>query len=280
MYKTLYMKKVLFIFVSFVCLSATSTKQQAIAWKNLEPGLDYALFDAPIKSSHADSKIDVLRISPDHFSFELQCMEQKKTGSKPMDQICKENNLLAAVNAGMFKLEGNFQTCTGYMKNGIYINNPTFNTSYKNVFVCNSKDTSKASASIIDVTCQDWAKAKTNYTSCSQGIRMVNCEGKATWQESDKKWSMVLLGEDAAGNILFIFSRSPYKVLDFTNMLLQSELKLKRLMYLEGGPEASFYLNHPSASVQKMGSYETGFNENNNNNQYWEIPNIIGIKRK
>jgi hypothetical protein len=180
----------------------------------------------------------------------------------------------------MFKLEGNFQTCTGYMKKGSYKNNPTLNISYKNIFVCNSTDTKKASASIIDLTCQDWIKAKQLYTSCSQGIRMINCEGKATWQASDKKWSMVLLGEDAEGNILFLFCRSPYKVLDFTNMLLQSELRLKRLMYLEGGPEASFYLNHTSLSVQKMGSYETGFNENDNNTVYWEIPNVIGIKRK
>jgi hypothetical protein len=51
-------------------------------------------------------------------------------------------------------------------------------------------------------------------------------------------------------------------------------------MYLEGGPEASFYLNHTNQSFQKMGSYESGFNENNTNNVYWEIPNIIGIKRK
>ena len=259
------MKKILFVIVSLVCISATHKKQQTIAWENLEPGLDYALFDAVTKSSHGDSKIDVLSIDPDYFSFELQCMAQKKTDSKPMDQICKENNLLAAVNAGMFKLEGNFQTCTGYMKKGPYINNPTLNPSYKNVFVCNSKDTSKTGAAIIDITCQDWTTVKSNYSTCSQGIRMVNCEGKATWQASEKKWSMVLLGEDEAGNILFIFSRSPYKVLDFTNMLLQSELKLKRLMYLEGGPEASFYVNHSSLSVQKMGSYETGFNANDNN---------------
>jgi hypothetical protein len=274
------MKPIICIILSLLCTSAISTKQQSIDWKKLEPGLEYALFEASIKSCHADSKIDVLRINPGYFSFDLYCMEQKKNSSKKIDQISKENNLIAAVNAGMFKLEGNFQTCTGYMKKGTYINNPSLNASYKNVFVCNSKDTSKPSASIIDITCEDWLQARSNYTSCSQGIRMIHCSGKATWQASDKKWSMVLLGEDTTGNILFIFSRSPYKVLDLTNMLLQSELKLKRLMYLEGGPEASFYLHHPSLSLQKMGSYETGFNENDNNTIYWEIPNIIGIRRK
>lgn len=273
------MKNILF-FVSLICISATFSRNEPITWKNLETGLDYASVEASIKSSHADSKIDVLRINPTYFSFELQCMAQKKTGNKKIDEICKEDNLIAAVNAGMFKLEGNFQTCTGYMKNGSYINNTTLNPSYKTVFACNSKDTSKPKATLIDLTCQDWTATKNNYTTFSQGIRMVNCEGKATWQASEKKWSMVLLGEDISGNILFIFCRSPYKVLDYTNILLQSDLHIKRLMYLEGGPEASFYLNHPKQSIQKMGSYETGFNENDNNTVFWEIPNVIGIKRK
>lgn len=274
------MKLLAALSISFLCISATSSRQETISWLHLETGLDYASMASPVKSSHGDSKIDVLRIDPDYFSFELQCMEQKKTGNKKIDQICKENNLLAALNAGMFKLEGNFQTCTGYMKNGSYVNNPTLNPSYKTVFAFNPKDTSKPKATLVDLTCEDWAAAKSTYTSFSQGIRMVNCEGKATWQASEKKWSMVLLGEDAAGNILFIFCRSPYKVLDYTNILLNTDLHIKRLMYLEGGPEASFYLNHPKQSVQKMGSYETAFNENDNNTVYWELPNVIGIKRK
>jgi hypothetical protein len=274
------MKQLLYCSILLSFVSAATKQQHHIEWKQLETGLYYALFDATSKSSHADSKIDVLKIDPKYFSFELQCMEQKKSSNKKIDQICKEHNLLAAVNAGMFKLEGNFQTSTGYMKNGGYTNNGTLTASYKNVFVCNTADTNKPSAAIIDLTCQDWAQTKSVYTSFSQGIRMVNCEGKATWQASEKKWSMVLLGEDVSGNILFIFCRSPYNVLAFTNMLLQSELSLKRLMYLEGGAEASFYLNHPSFSIQKMGSYETGFNENNNNSVYWELPNVIGIRRK
>ncbi|MGN6645387.1 MAG: phosphodiester glycosidase family protein [Cytophaga sp.] len=274
------MKHLAYIPILFICVAATSSKKETIVWQNLEKGLDYALLDAPVKSSYADSKIDVLRINPAYFTFELECMEQKKNGNKKIDQICTENKLIAAVNAGMFKLEGNFQTCTGYMKNGTYTNNATLNPSYKTVFTFNPKDTSKKSATLIDLTCEDWAVAKSSYTCFSQGIRMVNCDGKATWQASEKKWSMVLLAEDKAGNILFIFSRSPYKVLDYTNMLLQSDLQLKRLMYLEGGPEASFYLDHPNASVKKMGSYETGFTENDNNKVYWEIPNVIGIRRK
>ena len=204
------MRYLSYILIVLICISTTSFKQQSIVWKNLEAGLDYASFAAPTKSSHGDSNIDVLKINPANFSFDLVCMGQKKTGNKKIDQIAKENNLVAAINAGMFKLEGNFQTCTGYMKNGTYTNNPALNPSYKNIFSFNSKDTSKRSATLLDISCQDWTTAKSNYTSFSQGIRMVNCEGKATWQASEKKWSMVLLGEDATGNISTISCSSRF----------------------------------------------------------------------
>jgi hypothetical protein len=51
-------------------------------------------------------------------------------------------------------------------------------------------------------------------------------------------------------------------------------------MYLEGGPEASFYLNHPKKQVARMGSYETDFMEDDNNHRFWQIPNVIGIERR
>jgi len=71
----------------------------------------------------------------------------------------------------------------------------------------------------------------------------------------------VVIGADKDGNALFIFSRSPYTVYDFISVLLDAPLKLQNLMYLEGGPEASFYLKHIEMEIAKMGSYETGFLE-------------------
>ena len=91
---------------------------------------------------------------------------------------------------------------------------------------------------------------------------------------------MVVIGVDKEGNALFIFTRSPHSVHDFINILLDAPLNLYNLMYLEGGPEASFYLSHNELMIEKMGSYETGFNENDDNNEFWQIPNVIGITKK
>lgn len=274
------MKYRVFILLTIICLTGTSFHKGNIEWQKLEQGLYYSSVILPEKSIVGDSKVDILKIDQDYFQFKLICAGEEKSESKKAHDLAKENDLIAVINAGMFKLEGDFKTCTGYMKNFQYVNNPSLNTSYKNIVAFNPKDTSVPKTQIIDMTCQDWNKLKTKYNSFSQGIRMVNCEGKNTWQLQEKKWSMVLIGEDRSGNMLFIFVRSPYRVHDFVDYLLAMPIELKRLMYLEGGPEASFYLNHPLLSIEKCGSYETGFNENDDNKEFWNIPNIIGIQRK
>ncbi|MFM7021410.1 MAG: phosphodiester glycosidase family protein [Flavobacteriales bacterium] len=248
-------------------------------WKKLDSGLEYLLIDAPVKSSHNNSKIDVLRFDPKKFKLNLLCAAEKKSKGKNIDDWCKQNAALAGVNAGMFKLEGSCDVSTGYMKNGAYINNPSLNLSYKLVLAFNAKDSSVAPIQLIDLTCQDWNKLRDKYNCFSQGIRMMDCDGKNTWQLQEKKWSVVTIAEDKSGNMLFIFCRSPYRMHDYINMLKKLPLNLKKMMYLEGGPEASFYLNTGDTIVQKYGSYETDFNENDDNSNYWSIPNVLALTK-
>lgn len=49
-------------------------------------------------------------------------------------------------------------------------------------------------------------------------------------------------------------------------------------MYLEGDPEATPYVRGPGAAeIERFGSYETDFNENDDNATAWPLPNIIGV---
>jgi len=67
---------------------------------------------------------------------------------------------------------------------------------------------------------------------------------------------------------------------DFMTQLLTLVPSINRAIYLEGGPEASLYLNAPSRKLALMGSYETGFWEKDDNQMLWDLPNVIGISPK
>ena len=67
---------------------------------------------------------------------------------------------------------------------------------------------------------------------------------------------------------------------EFNEILLSLPIDLQCAQHLEGGPEASLYLSHNGITIEKVGSYETDFNENDDNYAYWPIPNVLGIIKR
>ena len=45
----------------------------------------------------------------------------------------------------------------------------------------------------------------------------------------------------------------------------------------EGGPEAQLYIKAGGHEFEFIGSFESNFNNNNDNNFAWPIPNVVGI---
>ena len=88
------------------------------------------------------------------------------------------------------------------------------------------------------------------------------------------------LGEDSEGRILFIYCRSPYSMYDLNEALLSLPLGLVSAQHLEGGPEAQMYVDFGETHLELYGSYESGFNEDDDNDVAWPIPNVIGITKK
>ena len=271
----------------------TFTKREVdrkIKWNVFEKGLEYAEFDAPIKSNIADSKISVLKIDLNHFKLDLiSALEKKsensldKKGNKTAPKWAKAENLIAAFNASMFQMGG---TSAGYMKDFDYTNNPIFTPKYNSIAAFNlteegeKKGLPKFQIIDIDNSCGNWEETIKNYNTLIQNLRLVDCRGKNRWGNQKRYWSMVVLASDKNNNALFIYTRSPYNVQTYNDMLLSSELNIKQIMYLEGGPETSFFIKYGESVISKMGSYETNFNQNDENNHFWEIPNVLGVRKR
>ena len=264
--------------IAAVILSSAVCFAQNISWSEVDDGLYYGEFKADVKTDFADSVVSVLKIDPAKYNFHLLSSKEDKSDNKTADEWAKDNGLLAVINAGMFIREDHKTNC-GFMKNFDFINNSVL-TKDNTVTAFNRKDKSVPEFQIIDLQDQDWDVLKEKYNSFTQSIRMISSNQNNVWTVQEKYWSVVTIGKDKDGNALFIFCRSPYRMHDFVNIILKAPLNIYNMMYLEGGPEASFYVNHNGFVIGKMGSYETGFNENDSNVVFWEIPNVIGITKK
>jgi len=88
-----------------------------------------------------------------------------------------------------------------------------------------------------------------------------------------------------AGTVLtFLLSLTSFLMRDLSAMLAAPALRLAGALFVEGGPEASLLVHAgipgadaAAAAVSEVGSFETGFTEDDLNQAFWALPNVIGF---
>lgn len=263
-----------------ICLSLGIVAEgSGDGWKQLDKGLYFREFDSPVKSTIGDSRITVVKVDPSYYSFKLLTISEYGGQAKTSKEWAKEHGLLVVVNAGMFQVDGS--THVGHMKNYSSVNNPRVLKSYKSIFAFNPAVPAVPEATLIDLDCQAFDNFKDKYNTFVQNIRMIDCKQKNVWSRQSGNWSMVVLAEDTKGNILFIYTGTPYTVHDFIDILLKLPLSIQGATYLEGGRLASLYVSVNGFEADKYGIYNSsGDVSGNAGNQAWPIPNVIGVVKK
>jgi uncharacterized protein YigE (DUF2233 family) len=248
-------------------------------WRSLAPGMDIQILESGKSGSEGDSKVTVLRIDPDR--WELLFAGISQAGNEPCKtarEWCKSRGLIAAINAGMF--DSDYRTHVGYLRSKGHINNSHVNN-YQSVIAFDpDKGEGLQQFRIFDLddTGVTVKSILQDYSSAIQNLRLIKKPGINVWNQQDRKWSEAAIGEDSKGRILFIFSRSPFSMHDLNDILLKSGVGIVAAQHLEGGPEAQLYLHIGDTELELCGSYETSYNENNNNTSAFPIPNIIGLR--
>ena len=244
----------------------------ADAWKSLEPGLELGTFS--VTESHGDSKatVHVLRVDPAKFKLELLNASAPGEGeTRSAKDWCTRHGLVACINAAMYRDDQ--KTSVSMMKTRAHTNNAK-ETDDNALLVFDG-----GAPRILDRTCDQPEAALAHYGTVIQSIRMIDCDGKNIWAPQPKRWSTAAIGTDASGRILLIHARDPLPVHDLVDGLRALPLQLARLMYVEGGPEAQLYVHSGTQEDEFLGSYESGFWENDDNHAAWPIPNVVGLAR-
>lgn len=272
--------------LTLVLFQCPETESQVITsptprWYKLGIGLSYKEQEAPEKSIFNDSKLFVLKIDPLLCDFKLLCASEHHQLNRTADKWGRDFELNVVVNAGMFNMV-NKKTSKGYLKNFSHYNNPKINNNYNVMMAMNPISGADTSMIISDMTCQSWDTVQRRYHSICQGMRMIDCSGNPlAWDKRPgQACSMVLGATDTAGNIYFVFVRSPYTHQKMIGFLFGLIPDIRTTVYLEGGPEASLYIQTADTVISKMGSYVSKSYPNDRNNHFWEIPNVIGVRSR
>lgn len=280
--RTIVLLILFFLIVSKPTQSIAQSRQiLQMPWSKLDDGLFYCEIDGPYKSIILDSKISIVKIEPKKFDFQLLTSSEYSNIPRSADCWAEEFQLQIAVNAGMYS-PNKLQSNKGFLKSYNHINNGKLSGSYNAMMTLNPKDTTRNPFEIHDFTCNSWDKLKNNYYSFCQGMRMIDCAGNAmAWDKRPgQSCSMVVSSTDIDGNIYFAFCASPYTHQAMINFLLSLPIQFRTTIYLEGGPEASLFIQTPDTVISKWGTYVSSTWEHADNDHFWEIPNVIGVRKK
>lgn len=268
------MRLILLILIfSLVFISSCSDTDQ---WKIIDEGLSFIQFHLPRSFGISAGKVDVVKIDPNIYQMKLLCASQYGHKKHTVKEWCEDFQLVAAINAGMFKTDS--MTSVGYMKNYQHINNHHVVQDYMAVLAFNPVHDSLPPAQIIDREFQDFDHLKKGYNSLMQSIRMVDIHGKNVWSRQPNRHPIAALAVDQNGNVLFIFCEQPYGVHDFITFLLERPLFIYNAIYLEGGPPAQFYLKVKGLKIDRKGQDQFPFTGIHSSKH--TIPNVIGIVKK
>jgi hypothetical protein len=209
-------------------------------WKSAAPGLEVARLEAPQGSPAGGAVVTVVRVDPGRFRFSL--LSAKLENKEPAPTIVEwveQGGVTGAINASMYQAD--HLTSVAYLRQERRVNNGRWSAD-KAVFVAEPLRSGAPLARLLDRGCEDARALSQRYRLVVQSIRMLDCRGRNVWASRGERWSVAAVGTDASGRVLLIHCRQPVYARDLVDALLALPLQLRRLMYVEGGPQAALHV--------------------------------------
>ena len=260
--------------------SQDSLSKLKLNWKELAHGVSYDDLSAPILSDINDSKLFIVRLDPKLVEFELFSAKEMAITSMSANRWADSFALNMVFNAGMYDLTNPLISKAMFKHKSFYLNK-SIHPNYNGVIALHPKDSTYATPALVDLKCESLKSVDSNFDSYIQCMRMLDCTGEVlSWGKKKQACSMLVMSMDREGKLYLIFSRSPYTHNQFISFVKQLEIPLVNTVYLEGGPETSLYIQSERATFHKFGSYISDTYENDENDHFWNLPNVIGVRFK
>ena len=242
--------------------------------ENLDQGFIWTKYEIADSNDSLSLPLHVLILDPRFYEFALLFHNEQGTEPKTAKQWCDRYGYEICFNAGMFAKDN--ERSLGYCRNYEYIINSHFNR-HNSILAFNPLNPDDLPLRIIDRHCDNSDSLITCYNSLMQSIRMIGCAGGNVWNKSSKKHSILALATDSLNNLVLIFSQKPVSGHEFIDHILTLDLKIARMMFLEGGAHASLYINNDSLHVNMSGMIGNLFSAENMN---LSLPLVIAARRK
>jgi hypothetical protein len=161
------------------------------------------------------------------------------------------------------------------------VNNPSIIEDFNLMMAMSPNVNHRENIEVLDLTCENFDQMKNEFNCYAQGLRMIDCNGKPMfWKKKIQSCSMIIAAEGTDNKFYLIFCRSPYTHNQMIEFMLKMPYGIRNAIYLEGGPETSLFIDVNGHHIERVGSWVSDTWESDENNHFWSLPNVVGIKSK
>jgi hypothetical protein len=243
--------------------------------KQLGPGLVAEQAKLTVTPAAGPPCIDLVRA--DLARHRLRVLTAAREGRSQPAPVWRETfHLVAVTNAGMFHSDGD--PVALIVQDGVAISSD--NKQYLGYLGFDPIAKTDPPTLLTGRNCAGFSldDLRKRYRSIIQAPRLLGCNGEALPWQDKKQYSSAAIGVDRAGRVVLIHARAAITMTELAAAL--GALDLTGALFLEGGPEASLVVHGADGELSRVGSYETSFVENDANQSFWWLPNVIGLEAR
>jgi Phosphodiester glycosidase len=215
-----------------------------------------------------DGCVTLVRIDPSRFRLRL-LTALAEGGSRTAPEWAHDFGLTGLINASMFAPD---QRSIGLLVAGARVNRDRDNERLGAFLAFDPISESDAPVVLTGRDCPgfDLANLRRRYRSIVQNYRLLDCDGRPVTWKDERRFSAAAVGLDPNGHAVFIHTRAPANMSELAALL--AEHRLRAAMYVEGGPEASLYVDAGEPVVSEVGTGLLG------TSSFFKIPNVLGFQ--
>jgi len=228
-----------------------------IHWRELAPGLEFAMLHGDPYCRRGSVGIAVIRLDPERVRLRVHHFSQ--AGGHPLDVVewQRVTHALAVFNAGQFYPD------LGYMgllaSGGSWLSRRP-HPGYQGLLVADRRGAGEG-ARVLDLSTGALAGADTlAWNEMAQSFMLFDAGGALRVRRSEKIANRTIVGEDRHRKILVMVSEGAYTLADMAYVLQHSRLQLKHAMSMDGGRESELVVTRGAFRYASFGVW-TGEDE-------------------
>lgn len=235
--------------LALLLIQAGPALARDLSWRTLLPGLDFAQIPAGEAVRTGSDLLSVLRVDPGRLAIRVLAAKPGEAGHTA-GEWRRLTGALAVINAGQFATDHNYLgllICDGKVRGRLA-------TRMEALLLAGPTDPQLPPARVLDLRYTPYDPRSGAYRQAAQSLMLLDRFGQVRVRRSPQVAHRTAVAQDQSGRILFMVSQGGCTLWELAHFLKGSELALREVMSMDGGPQSQIDLKVGDFNYEQYGS--------------------------